>query len=95
MFEMKNGVQDMINSFRRSHFFLSVAQQMPYDEETQFNENNVTFYLAELEEFIALLITYMAYKQDNPDAAISALNLEKMIQKDFERGPINVHFPIS
>jgi hypothetical protein len=35
---------------------------MHYDEDTQFNENNVTVYLAELEEYIAILITYMAYK---------------------------------
>ncbi len=35
---------------------------MQYDEDTQFNENNVTLYLAELEEYISLLITYLAYK---------------------------------
>jgi hypothetical protein len=63
---------------------------MQYDEETQFNENNVTLYLAELEEYISLLITYLAYKQENPDAAICSLSLERMIQKDFEKGPINV-----
>lgn len=41
---------------------MSVAQSMHYDEETQFNENNVTHYLAELEEYIAILITFMAYR---------------------------------
>ena len=80
----------MVKAFRESQFFLSVAQQMPYDEETQFNENNVTHYLAELEEYIALLITFMAYKQENPDAAISALFLEKMALKEFDRGPMNI-----
>ena len=35
------------------------------DDTTTFNENNVTQYLAELEEYISLFITYMAYKQDN------------------------------
>ena len=63
---------------------------MAYDDETIFNENNVTHYLAELEQFIALLITYMAYKQENPDAAISALSLEKMALKEFDKGPIIV-----
>lgn len=63
---------------------------MQYDEETQFNENNVTLYLAELEEYVSLLITYLAYKQENPDAAISSLSLERMIQKDFDKGPTNV-----
>jgi hypothetical protein len=52
---------------------------MQYDEDTQFNENNVTMYLAELEEYVSLLITYLAYKQENPDAAISSLSLERMI----------------
>jgi hypothetical protein len=67
---------------------------MPYDDDTLFNENNVTFYLAELEEFIALLITYMAYKQENPDAAISALSLDKMVTKEFDKGPMNIEAPI-
>ena len=63
---------------------------MHYDEETQFNENNVTHYLAELEEYIAILITFMAYKQSNPDAAISSLSLDKMALKEFDKGSINV-----
>lgn len=83
-------VRAMIMEFRNSNFFLSVAQSMNYDETTQFNENNVTQYLSELEEYISLLITFLAYRQENPDAAISSLNLEKMALKDFERGPINV-----
>jgi hypothetical protein len=33
---------------------------MQYDNQTQFNENNITLYLAELEEYFASLITYMA-----------------------------------
>lgn len=65
---------------------------MQYDEHTQFNENNVTIYLGELEEYISLLITYIAYKQENPDAAISALSLERMALKEFDKGPSNVTF---
>jgi hypothetical protein len=33
---------------------------MQYDDQTQFNETNITQYLAELEEYIASLIAYMA-----------------------------------
>ena len=52
----------MVENFKKSHFFLSVAQNNKYDESTVFNENNVVLYLAELEEYISLFITYMAYK---------------------------------
>lgn len=88
---IKDSVQQMIDHFKQSQFFLSVAQSMHYDEDTQFNENNVTFYLAELEEYVAILITFMAYRQSNPDAAISSLSLEKMALKEFDRNPINVN----
>ena len=48
-------------------------------------------YLGELEEYISLLITFLAYQNnENQDAAISSLSLEKMAFKDFEKGPINV-----
>jgi len=82
----------MIDLFRESKFYLSVASNMMYDEDTQFNENNVTIFLSELEEYIALLITYMAYKQENPDAAISSLSLDRMAHKEFDKGQINVIF---
>ena len=38
-----------------------------------------------MEEYISLFITYLAYKQENPDAAISSLSLEKMDVKEFDR----------
>mmetsp|Transcript_60 Transcript_60/g.69 ORF Transcript_60/g.69 Transcript_60/m.69 type:complete len:126 (+) Transcript_60:1146-1523(+) len=63
---------------------------MHYDEETLFNENNVTQFLAELEEYIAILITFISYKQSNQDAAISSLSLEKMVLKEFDKGPMNI-----
>jgi hypothetical protein len=82
----------MAEAFRRSQFDLKVAQQMPYDSDTQFRENNTTLYLSELEEYIAMFITYTAYSQELPDAAVSALSLDKMVPKrDLESfGPINV-----
>ncbi len=75
----------MIENFKKSHFFLSVAQSQQYDEDTVFNENNVVLYLAELEEYISLFITYLAYKQESPDAAISSLSLERMEVKEFDK----------
>lgn len=95
MTKIRDFVSQMVEMFKNSHFFLNVAQHMQYDEDTQFNENNVTLYLAELEEYVSLLITYLAYKQENPDAAISSLSLERMVQKDFERGPANIEAPSS
>ena len=68
----------MSEKFAHSNFNLVVANQMIYDNDTQFKENNTTSYLAELEEYIAMLITYTAYSQELPDAAVSALSLEKM-----------------
>lgn len=59
---LKDYSRQMVGLFKQSQFFLSVAQHMQYDDDTQFNENNVTMYLAELEEYISLLITYLAYK---------------------------------
>jgi len=49
---------------------------MEYNEGTEFNEKNVTQYLAELEEHISSFIIYMAQKEKNPDAPISALSLD-------------------
>lgn len=69
MAEIKKHVHTMVDNFSKcSRFFLSVAQNQQYDDDTQFNESNVTMYLAELEEYISLFITYLAYKQEQPDA---------------------------
>ena len=60
MMDITNFVQNMVTLFNQSHFFLMVASHMEYDSEVQFNENNVTLYLSELEEYISNLITYLA-----------------------------------
>ena len=83
----------MVEYFKKSHFFLSVASNMQYDDDTVFNEANVTLYLAELEEYISLFITYLAYKQENPDAPISSLSLEQMHVKDFEKNETKIEVP--
>lgn len=75
---MQDRVMKMVNGFKRSKFHLSVASDMIYDDNTQFNENNIIPYLAELEEYISALITFVAYKRDDPNAAISSVPLEKL-----------------
>ena len=37
-----------------------MADKQTYDEDTQFNENNIGNYLAELEEYISNFITMIA-----------------------------------
>jgi hypothetical protein len=90
---IKNSVQNMCKHFKNSHFFLSVAQNAQYDDDTVFNENNVTMFLSELEEYISLFITFLAYKQENKDAAISSLSLEKMAIKEFDKNQLNIEMP--
>lgn len=72
-----------------------VAKHMHYEAETQFNEQNVTLYLAELEEYASMLITYLAYKNELPDAAVSALSLDQMLEKDKDAGPLHIEAPNS
>ena len=87
-------VMKMVSMFKKSRFSLSVATNMSYDENTSFNENNIIPYLAELEEYISALITYAAYKRDDPNAAISSVPLEKLPQKEFNKREIAIDAPV-
>jgi len=69
---------------------LAVAPKMTYDENTMFNDTNIISYLAEVEEYISNLITYVAFKKDDPNAPISSVPLEKLNQKDFNKRDISV-----
>ena len=91
---LQSKVLRMVNLFKKSRFMLSVASHMSYDDNTQFNENNVIPYLAELEEYISSLITYVAYKRDDPNAAISSVPLEKLPQKEFNKREIAIDAPV-
>ena len=87
----------MVEAFVSTKFFLSVASKMNYDDGIVFTENNIVAYLAELEEYIGSLITYMAFKRDDPNAATSAiplaqLNEKKFNQRDLEVSPCLNHF---
>lgn len=90
MAQIKDFVWKMIDKFGASSFKLSVASHMQYDETLQFNENNVTLYLCELEEYISNFITYLAQKEKNPDAPVSALSLADMLNKEFDKKAINI-----
>ena len=84
----------MIEKFHSdSGFNLTVAQPQQYDEELQFTENNCMTFLAELEEFMTQLITFMAHREKNPDAPISALGLENITEKEFDKGPLAIDAP--
>jgi hypothetical protein len=91
MSQIKEFVEKMCEKFRNEPAFkLSVASHMQYDEGTQFNENNVTLYLAELEEFVSNFITFLAQREKNPDAPISALSLDVMANKEFDKGAMQI-----
>jgi hypothetical protein len=55
-------VERMIKEFVKTKFYLSVAHKQHYEQGFNFNEGNIISYLAELEEYIAILITYLATK---------------------------------
>lgn len=88
--KIQQHVEMMVEMFKRSRFYLSVATKMSYDEGFIFSENNIVSYLAELEEYICSLITYSAFKRDDPQAAISAIPIEKLNTKTFERKDLTV-----
>ena len=93
-YHLQKKVIKMVTQFKQSKFSLTVASNMSYDDNTRFNENNVIPYLGELEEYISALITYAAYKRDDPNAAISSVPLEKLPQKEFNRREIAIDAPV-
>jgi coiled-coil domain-containing protein 63/114 len=91
--DIQSHVERMVDLFKKSKFILAVANEMSYETGTTFNETNVVQYLAELEEYISSLITYAAFKKEEPYAAISAIPFEKLTKKDFEKNKLNVDAP--
>ena len=67
---------------------------MRYDDETSFNESNITSYLSELEEYISGLITINAYKKGDPNAAISSVPLDKLTMKEFVNKDLAIDAPV-
>lgn len=93
--EVQKYVEKMVRLFKKCKFFLSVANKMSYEDGTTFNEANVVQYLSELEEYISSLITYSAFRKEEPYAAISAIPLEKLNKKDFEKTKNTYEIPFS
>jgi len=50
--------------------------------------------LAELEEYISSLITYSAFKRDEPNAAIASIPLDRLTAKDFQQRKTAPDLPI-
>ena len=80
----------MIRQFAKTKFFLSVAHKQFYEQGFTFNESNIVAYLAELEEYIAILITYLATKRDDPVAPFALVPLDKLDAKNHNKKEIAV-----
>ena len=93
--KIQNSVARMVDMFKRSKFFLCVAQKGNYEDGIIFTENNIISYLAELEEYISSLITYTAFKRDEPNAAISSIPLEQLMQKNFQAKNMSINAPVN
>lgn len=91
--KVQQHVEMMVEMFKRCRFYLSVATQMNYDEGFVFSESNIVSFLAELEEYICALITYTAFKRDDPQAAIAAIPLEKLFPKDYAKKDLAINAP--
>lgn len=79
----------MVELFQAHKFRSSVSTRQTYDSDTAFNETNITNYLAELEEYIAFLVTVVAAEKEDPNAAISMIDIENLtagpMSKEFKR----------
>ena len=91
--KVQSSVGAMVEMFKRSKFFLCVAQMQSYSDGITFTENNIVQYLAELEEYISSLITYTAFKREDPNAAISSIPLEKLNKKEFQKKTMQIDPP--
>ena len=86
--------QDLVQQFKDVRFNAKVASKCQYDEHTVFTENNITLYLAEIEEYISSLITYKAHKLGDPNAAISSVPLSTLNYKNFNKEDLKIDAPI-
>jgi len=77
-----------VRLFKKSKFFLLVATKMDYDIGTGFTETNVTTYLAELEEYISNLYSYVMLKNETENAAIASIPLDRLTLPKFNNNQI-------
>ena len=74
--DIQGTVRELVKKFNLAKFSTKVGSKMQYNEETTFNEANITNYLAELEEYFATLIAYLANQKGDSNAAISYIPLD-------------------
>lgn len=80
----------MVHKFKVASFGTRIASGMVYSDTTQFTESNIQQYLAELEELITKLITSVAAIRGDPNAAISAMNMNRLTIKDFNKKEMKI-----
>jgi len=91
---IKDHVKDMVSMFHKAKFYSNIASKQTYDDDTMFNEQNITGFLSELEEYISSLITLLAHQRDDKNAAISSIPLEVLDPKDFNKKETYIDAPI-
>jgi len=80
----------LVEKFAKAKFATKVGSKMQYNNETTFNENNITLYLAELEEYFATLIAYLANQRGDQNAAISYIPLDQLNEKVFDKKEMQI-----
>ena len=84
----------MFKQFEKAEVKLDFGHlEMPWDEETTLNEQNITYFLQFLEELISTLIIIKAAKKGKPNAALASVNLSDINAKTFKKRPFKVKMP--
>ena len=71
----------MVRRFKKSKILLSVAEGKIYDDTTNFNEDNIKEYLAEVEEYIKCLLGVMGKNFKFSCPLLTAIGLEELPEK--------------
>jgi len=88
--EIQQVVMMLVEKFQEAKFATKVGNKMQYNDQTTFNENNITLYLAELEEYFATLIAYLANQRGDQNAAISYIPLDQLNEKVFDKKEMQI-----
>ena len=88
--EIQQVVMMLVEKFQEAKFATKVGNKMQYNDQTTFNENNITLYLAELEEYFATLIAYIANQRGDQNAAISYITLDQLNEKVFDKKEMQI-----
>lgn len=93
MADITKYVQNMVGLFNRTQFYnlTSVANHQDYDGTVVFNENNVTTYMSELEEYLNQMIILINWNRKESNYLYSALDTDnmKIKEKDASYNPID------